>query len=152
MALSTFFVALLVGLAIISALVWFIVRQLRVDNQRQAELLAAELRVQEGRAKLIESIQILLKVVGTEELGWIEASIRIKVLLDRLSVDLSEHSEIRAFYTVYSDTEHIPTHEVWSALPKETKNKFRQQMRACETQHLAALKAAQKALASYPLQ
>ncbi len=151
MSLSVFFLGLTTGILVIAALVLLILRLLRKGHERKQELAEAEERFIQGRAHLVESIQVLLKVVGSEELGWMEASIRIKVLLDQLSMDLSEHEEIGVFYTVYAETEHIPTHDNWNELPASARKKFRAQMQQTEETHLEALKAGKKALLAYPL-
>ncbi|MCZ2722134.1 DUF2489 domain-containing protein [Marinomonas sp. 15G1-11] len=151
MSLSVFFLALTTGILAIAGLVLLIIRLLKKNHERKQTLEEAERRLLEGRAQRIESIRVLLKVVGTEELGWIEASIRVKVLLDQLSFDLSAHEDIGVFYRVYAETEHIPTHESWNELPMKAKRKFRAQMEQCEEQHLNALKRGQKALSNFPL-
>lgn len=151
MSLGVFFAALAVALMIIAYSVYWIKQSIKKTNDQKIAREQADTQFHEGRQKIIESIHILLKVVGTEELGWMEACIRIKVLLDRLSMDLSTHPEIGIFYTVYSETEHIPTHDAWNALPKQAKVKFRLQMQACEDQHIEALKTGKAALLAYPL-
>ncbi len=74
-------------------------------------------------------------MAGTEELTWIEATIRIKTLLDQLSIDLSEDETIGVFYKVYADTEHIPTHDAWNVLPKNAKTAFRKTFRESEAKY-----------------
>ncbi len=151
MSLSVFFLALTTGILVIAGLVLLILRLLKKDQKRKHSLAEAEQRLIEGRSERIESIRVLLKVVGTEELGWIEAAIRVKVLLDQLSFDLSTHDDIAVFYKVYAETEHIPTHDSWNELPSSAKKKFRAQMEQCEAHHLDALKRGQKALLDYTL-
>lgn len=151
MSTTSFIFAIASGLFIIGALVWVIVRQLKLNNKRSLAMKEAEQTVIEGRQKRIESIQVLLKVVGSEELGWMEACIRVKTLLDQLSIDLSEHETIGVFYKVYAQTEHIPTHEGWSDLPKDARRKFRMELLKCEAQYLDELEQAKLALLNYPL-
>lgn len=151
MSTTSFMLAIISGLMVILILAWVISRQLKLDKKRQHEMDEAEKTVLEGRKKRIESIQILLKVVGSEDLGWMEASIRIKTLLDQLSIDLSEHETIGVFYKVYAQTEHIPTHEGWNDLPKEARRKFRMEMMKCEARYQDELEQAKVALLEYPL-
>ena len=151
MSTTSFMLAIISGLMVILILAWVISRQLKLDKKRQQEMDEAEKTVLEGRKKRIESIQILLKVVGSEDLGWMEASIRIKTLLDQLSIDLSEHETIGVFYKVYAQTEHIPTHEGWNDLPKEARRKFRMEMMKCEARYQDELEQAKVALLEYPL-
>ncbi|MEL0624816.1 DUF2489 domain-containing protein [Marinomonas arenicola] len=147
----TVFIILIIGcIAVISASLWFIARQLKVNRLREERIRAGESFVAEERQKRIDSIQILLKAVGTDEkLTWIETSIRVKNLLDQLSVDLSQHDDISAFYIITEKTEHIPTHEQWKNLPKEARLKFSKEMDRYEAEHLEHLKRAKTALLDY---
>ena len=151
MSTSSLIFAIVAGFLIISVLVWVIVRQLKQDGNRKKDMKDAEATLLEGRKKRIESIHVLLKVVGSEDLGWMEASIRVKTLLDQLSLDLSEHETIGVFYKVYAQTEHIPTHEGWNNLPKDARRKFRIEMMKCEAQYQDELEQARVALLEYPL-
>ncbi len=78
MSTTSFILAITSGFLIILALVWVISRQLKLDKKRKQEMKEAQDTVLEGRNKRIESIRVLLKVVGSDDLGWMEASIRIK--------------------------------------------------------------------------
>lgn len=151
MSLTTFFIGLTLGLVTIGWLVWVIVKLLHKDRIRTEQIKSVQQQYQAARANHIESIQILLKVAGTEELGWVEASIRIKVLLDQLGIDLSEHESIGVFYKMYVQTEHIPTHDAWNALPKSAKASFRKTFKECEEQYAQALLDGKSALQTYPL-
>ena len=151
MSTSSLIFAIVAGVLIILGLVWVIMRQLKQDDNRKKDMQEAEATLIEGRKKRIESIHVLLKVVGSEELGWMEASIRVKTLLDQLSLDLSEHETIGVFYKVYAETEHIPTHEGWSNLPKDARRKFRMEMMKCEARYQDELEQAKIALLEYPL-
>jgi hypothetical protein len=55
------------------------------------------------------------------------------------------------FYKVYAQTEHIPTHEGWSNLPKDARKKFRIEFMKCEAKYLDELEQAKIALLEYPL-
>lgn len=151
MSTTSFILAIASGFLVILALAWVISRQLKFDKKRKQEVEEAQKTVLEGRSKRIESIRVLLKVVGSEELGWMEASIRIKTLLDQLSLDLSDHEVIGVFYKVYTQTEHIPTHEGWSDLPKDARKKFRMELLKCEAKYHDELEQAKVALLEYPL-
>jgi hypothetical protein len=149
MSLTTFIIFLSVALVIIVVSLWFIRRQLVLNKVRRERLLAGETRYLEERQKRIDSINVLLKVANTDEMNWIEASIRIKNLLDQLGVDLSGHKDISAFYIVTERTEHIPTHEQWNLLPKEAKTKFRREMEKCEADNVEQLLRAKEGLSQY---
>ncbi|MBJ7556308.1 DUF2489 domain-containing protein [Marinomonas spartinae] len=152
MSLTAFFSLLAVSAVVIVVALIVIVRQLKVAKIREERIKEGEKRVIQERQARIDSIQILLKTVGSEELGWIEASIRIKNLLDQLGLDLSDHKDICFIYDLHEQTEHIPTHEQWSALPKEARKKFRVEMDNYEQQHAEQLMRAKNALLSYSFQ
>lgn len=149
MSLTVFFVFLFIAAGIMAVSLWFIFRQLKLNKMRKQRIIDGEARYLEERQKRIDSIEVLLKVANTDEMGWIEASIRIKNLLDQLGVDLSDHEDISAFYIVTESTMHIPTHEQWNLLSKEAKKKFRNEMAKCEADNAEHLLRAQKSLSCY---
>ncbi len=149
MSLTVFFLVLFACVVVMGVSLWFIRQQLQANQLRAERIQAGEARYQEERQKAVDSIRVLLKVAGTDEVNWIEASIRIKNLLDRLSIDLSEHEDISVFYLVTEKTEHIPTHEQWRSLPKQAKNKFQKEMDGYEKAHLEDLKKAKTSLLAF---
>lgn len=149
MSFTAFVMALLFCVGVMAVSIWFIRHQLKLNRRREDRLLAGENRFIEERQKRIDSIRVLLKIAGTEEISWIEASIRIKNLLDQLSEDLSEHEDISAFYIVTEKTLHVPTHEQWKALPKEAKAKFSKEMDRYEKEHAEHLTRAKASLMVY---
>ncbi|NLQ18100.1 DUF2489 domain-containing protein [Marinomonas sp. M1K-6] len=149
MSFTAFMIVLLFSLVVIVASLWFIRRQLALNKVREERVQAGENRFLEERQKRIDSIRVLLSVAGTDELNWIEASIRIKHLLDQLSEDLSEDDDISAFYIITEKTQHIPTHEQWGDLPKLAKVKFRLEMDAYEVEYTEHLQRAKSSLMAY---
>jgi hypothetical protein len=149
MSFTAFLMALLFSVGIMAISIWFIRHQLKLNRRRESRILAGENRFIEERQKRIDSVRVLLKVAGTDEINWIEASIRIKNLLDQLSEDFSEHEDVSAFYIVTEKTLHIPTHEQWKDLPKEAKVKFSKEMDAYEKEHAEHLARAKVALMAY---
>jgi len=150
MSFDAFLVLVLLCVVVIIASLWFIARQLKLSKQREEKILEGEVFVAQERQKRIDSIQVLLKVVDTDQqLGWIETSIRVKNLLDQLSIDLSQHDDISAFYIVTEKTQHIPTHDQWKDLPKPARAKFSSEMERYETEYLERLQRAKIALQTY---
>lgn len=149
MSFTAFMIVLLCSVGVIAVSLWFIRHQLKLNQAREEKIRAGENRFLEERQKRIDSIRVLLKTVGTEELNWIEASIRIKHLLDQLSEDLSEHEDISAFYIINEKTQHIPTHEQWGDLPRPAKMKFRLEMDSYEVEHAEHLQRAKSSLMAY---
>ncbi len=149
MSLVLFFIFLAISLIVILVSVWFIRHQLAQNKVRQERLAAGEERYAEERQKRIDSINVLLKASNTDELSWVEASIRIKNLLDQLGIDLSADEDVSAFYILTENTAHIPTHEQWKDLPKAARVKFRNEMDSYEQQYAEHLLRARDALMAY---
>lgn len=150
MSTNAFWVSLVVCFAIIGISIYFIVRQLKLNKVRAERVAAGETRLHEERAKRIESIQILMRAVEEDEkLTWTEASIRVKNLLDQLSVDLSDHEDVKAIYAVEENTQHIPTHDQWNELPLTARRKFQAEMDRLETTHIEKLRKAKEYLLTY---
>jgi hypothetical protein len=149
MSFTAFLIVLLCSVVVIAISLWFIRHQLKLNQMREERIRAGENRYIEERQKRIDSIRVLLKVAGTDEINWIEASIRVKHLLDQLGIDLSDHDDVSAFYIVTEKTLHIPTHEQWKALPKEAKAKFSNEMDKYEKEHAEHLMRAKQSLMVY---
>ncbi|ETI61080.1 DUF2489 domain-containing protein [Marinomonas profundimaris] len=149
MSFTAFLIVLLCSVVVIVISLWFIRHQLKLNQMREERIRAGENRYIEERQKRIDSIRVLLKVAGTDEINWIEASIRVKHLLDQLGIDLSDHDDVSAFYIVTEKTLHIPTHEQWKALPKEAKAKFSNEMDKYEKEHAEHLMRAKQSLTVY---
>ena len=142
--------AILACLVVIATSVYFIRRQLGQNKARAARIAAGQAFVQEERQKRIESIRILLQAVEEDEkLTWTEAAIRVKNLLDQLSLDFSKHEHISAFYELEEKTQHIPTHDQWNTLPANARMKYRLEMDNLESTLLARLKAGKQELLDY---
>lgn len=150
MSIGAFSIILALCFAVIGVSIYFIVKQLKLNRQREERIQAGEQRLKEERAKRIESIQVIMQAIEQDEkLTWTEASIRVKNLLDQLSVDLSEHEHVQAIYAVEAGTQHIPTHEQWNTLPLSARRKFRDEMEALETKHIEQLRQAKIYLLAY---
>lgn len=150
MSIDSFVIALVVCAAVIGISVVVITKQLKQNRLRAERIQAGEARVQEERAKRIDSIRILMRAVEEDEkLTWTEASIRVKNLLDQLGLDLSDHEHVQAIYLVEQNTQHIPTHEQWNNLPLKARRQYRDEMEALEAQHVEQLRQAKRTLLEY---
>lgn len=150
MSISVFSITLAVCFAVIGLSIYFIVKQLKLNRQRDERIQAGELRLKGERAKRIESIQVIMQAIEQDEkLTWTEAAIRVKNLLDQLSVDLSGHEHVQAIYAIEAGTQHIPTHEQWNELPLKARRKYRDEMEALEMKHLEQLRQAKIYLLAY---
>jgi len=151
MSFDAFLIAILCSLVVIAISLWFIRQQLKLSQVREEKIRAGEARYEEERQKRVDSIRVLLMAAGSNELNWVEASIRIKHLLDQLGVNLADHEDISAFYVMTEKTAHIPTHEQWKDLPKSAKDKFLKEMQTYEQEHAEHLLRAKSSLMSYSL-
>lgn len=150
MSTTSYFIALAVCLLLIVASIYFISRQLKLNKQRADRIQAGEQRLQEERAKRIESVRILMQAIEEDDkLTWTEVAIRVKNLLDQLSIDLSEHESVSAIYVIEQNTQHIPTHDQWNELPLKARRKYRDEMDALEARHLEQLRQAKIDLLAY---
>lgn len=150
MSTTSYFIALAVCLLVIVASIYFISRQLKLNKQRADRIQAGEQRLQEEREKRIESVRILMQAIEEDDkLTWTEAAIRVKNLLDQLSIDLSEHESVSAIYVIEQNTQHIPTHDQWNELPLKARRKYLDEMDALEAKHLEQLRQAKIDLLAY---
>jgi len=113
----------LIGVAVIIIAVLTVIAvrlQLKVraqEAEQRKKLQALEQAAAEKRKRINKSIQIIAQAALQEEqLTLTEASLRIRVLLDSLSVEESVQKEFVAFYELAKATEHIPILEEWKAL------------------------------------
>lgn len=151
MSANVHLIGLFLSMIVIVVSLLFIRHQLKLNQAREEKIRAGEARYDEERQKRVDSVRVLLTVAGSAELNWIEASIRIKHLLDQLGVDLSAHDDISVFYIITEKTAHIPTHEQWKTLPKMAKDKFSKEMQSYEKEYAEHLSRGKSSLTSYKL-
>ncbi|WP_232305503.1 DUF2489 domain-containing protein [Gilvimarinus polysaccharolyticus] len=117
--------------------------RLRQLQKTQLEQVKAESAAQ--RQRINTSIQVIAGSVGREDLSFTEASIRISVLLDSLSVDDSVREEYSAFYQLRDATSHIPILEQWKKLPVAERRKLeKERLRHEQTYSAFVLAAAER--------
>lgn len=103
--------------------------KLREQNKKRAIALQAiedanQKAQTEHRMWLNNSIQILARSVGKEDLSLTEASIRISGLLEALNVDETVKKEFSPFYQLRDKTSHIPYLQAWQDLSDAEQRKF----------------------------
>ena len=111
-------IVIITVLAVIAARLQYRVYKLkRSQAERQA---TQEREASAQRERVNRSIQIIAKAVGHEDITLTEASIRISVLLDTLSVEEPVRDEFSAFYQLAEANSHIPILDEWRKLtPKQ---------------------------------
>lgn len=101
-------------LAVIAARLQYRVYKLKRSQKERQATQARDAFAQ--REKVNRSIQIIAKAVGHEDITLTEASIRISVLLDSLSVEEPVREEFSAFYQLAEANSHIPILDEWRKL------------------------------------
>ncbi len=131
-----------------------------VKREKAKQQLLIEQHLQEHTERqqyITDSIDIIIKALHSEQVGIIEACIRLKVLVDQLKPMFAENS-LASIEQVFAKTQHIPKLKEWKALDKQQRKEFTQEMDAIEAQYseqvkldaqkLSELMAARKTLAS----
>lgn len=128
-------IAALIIVLLSGTALYYLIRLYKLRQHQQQALQALNERGEAQRQRVNNSIQVLAKAVGSEDLTLTEASIRISVLLDGLSVDGEIKEEFSAFYQLREATSHIPILEAWKQLDKKEKRRLSREREQLETQH-----------------
>jgi len=137
---------ILVGLAMIAGLCWFILSKSRELKLLQAQRTQQEVQQAEKRRYLVDSIKVIATTMLEDQVELSEGCIRIKVLIDHLDASLHEQVSFKIFEQMYRDTEHMPTHQARKNTDKNFIHKLDQQRFALEKQHREAIRKAAKEL------
>ncbi len=130
------------GLAAYAAYLHFLLRQ-KERQQRDAQLQLQE-KAKEKRDQVNASIQILAQSCGVDQLSFTEASIRIRGLLNSLSVEEAIREEFSAFYQLADATAHIPVLAEWKKLSRSEQNNLQREREKLEQQHREFVQSAAK--------
>lgn len=130
-------VVCILALAVYAALLWRKVWQTQHNYQQQ--------QAEQKRLRRDDLI-VLANGFLTEQMPWAEGCIRIKVILDHYDTELTMHPDYQVLQSVFSATEHIPTHDAWRALSSAEKQPFTQLLNELELQHKQASVIAVKQL------
>lgn len=131
LTLATLIILVLAGIA-----GWLHYKLYRQNQHHKALQAEQEAQGREQRARVNQSIQIIAQAVGTDQdLTLTEASIRISVLLDSLSVEDGVREEFSAFYQLAEATSHIPFLEGWKQLSRKEQLQYDRERQAQEDQY-----------------
>lgn len=146
MNLTTVLIVLAVLVVLVLAVVAAVLQyKVYKQNQaRQALMEQQQAKSDEQRERVNKSIQIIAHSVGSDDITLTEASIRISVLLDSLSVDEPVRDEFAAFYQLAESTSHIPILDAWKALSTKQKLKYDRERTTQEQFHEKAVLDAAK--------
>lgn len=128
----TLLVVLLSGLALVIALALYALHIWRKVWRRREQL---ENYRKEVTSKLSDDLKILCSSLLDEQMPWIEGCIRLKVILEHYDFELSHDEAYSVFQEVFVATEHIPTHEAWTALSKEERSQHEETFAMLEEQY-----------------
>lgn len=129
----------IVGLTIIGILAGyalFLTREVK-EKQRQQENALQKLsnEAAEQRLRINRSIQIIAQGLLDDQLSLTEGAIRIRGLLDILSIDGGLREEFKAFDLLADSTGHIPILDQWKALKAKQKAAFDRERQKLEVDH-----------------
>ncbi len=128
--MTTLYIVLIVlAVLIIGSLAYWALSLTKKVKQQEEEILKT---VNDKHDHITESIRVISSAYGDNQIELIEASIRLKVLLDNLPLSEKEKEPYTVFSVIYDKVAHIPTHENWKALDKNTKRQFEKDMKVLE--------------------
>ncbi|GAA3921943.1 DUF2489 domain-containing protein [Litoribacillus peritrichatus] len=123
------FVLLFTGVLIIAGLGYWAWSLTQKVKEKEQDILKA---INEKYGNITESIRVITSAYGDNQIELVEASIRLKVLLDNLPLSDAEKEPYAVFSVVYDKVAHIPTHENWKALKKNEKKQYEKEMKTIE--------------------
>lgn len=142
--------AIATGCLLIIALSVYIYRTLnaaREQRLKQQQILDQHLAEHKEQQEYVtSSIRIIVQALGTEQIEVVEASIRLKVLVDQLRPQLAQ-GQFPVMEEIFQATAHIPKLKAWKALPKQERKKYAKLMLNLEVKHAQAVKDEVKLLA-----
>ncbi len=121
---------------VLASVAGYYLLQVRAMQKRQAQQLAQlQAEGEAQRQRVNRSIQIIAQGLLDDQLTLTEGAIRIKVLLDGLSVEDEVQARYAAFYQLAKATDHIPILEAWKALSTRQKLAFDREREQLESDH-----------------
>ena len=116
----------ILALAAYAGLLW---RRVWLTEQQRKQLQAEQKQLRH------DDLIVLATGFLSEQMPWAEGCIRIKVILDHYDSEMAMHSDYQVLQTVFSATQHIPTHNAWRELSSAEKQSFMQLLNELEQQH-----------------
>jgi hypothetical protein len=143
--------AIFTGCLFIVALSVFICRHLKAESAKkkaQQEVVEKHLKEHQERQQYVtSSIDIIIKALASDQIEVVEASIRLKMLVDQLKPNLVENS-FPVMEEVFDKTKHIPKLKEWKALDKKQRKIYSKDLISLEAKHAQAVKEEVKVLES----
>lgn len=141
-----------VAVAIIIALGIYALKLRKQVEQREQERLQALKDVEtQARIKTMENIHTVSQALVQGQVDVMEASLRIRTLIDIIEPDWFEKVELKVFAEITRRGEHLATHQARKELPKQERMKQDLERIALEGEyHDAALEGARWLLQQKP--
>lgn len=128
-------VAAAILLSLLALAAYYIHQLWQLRKRQAAQLQLMQIAAEERRQSINNSIQIIAKAVGSEDVTLTEASIRIAHLLDSLGVSDTVREEFSAFFQLRDATSHIPILDDWRKLDKKEKRILERERIQLEVQY-----------------
>ncbi|MEH6444826.1 MAG: DUF2489 domain-containing protein [Oceanospirillaceae bacterium] len=143
------YLSIVTGLFFIIALSLYIYRHLknaRKEQLRQQKILDTHLEKHQARQEYVSSsINIIVTALAGAQIEVVEASIRLKVLIDQLRPNIAENS-FPSIELVFEKTKHIPKLKAWKSLDKQQRKQFSKEMNNLEADFSEQIRAEVKQL------
>ncbi|ROS05301.1 uncharacterized protein DUF2489 [Sinobacterium caligoides] len=132
---------------ILSYLAYRSVQAVKIKENDQKKMVEQVLADQQQRRDYAqESIRLLTLGAIDQQVGAIEASIRINGLMDFMGYNEEQRRPYQIFNDVALATNHIPVRDDWNELSRKEKSKHERTMSALEKKHQEAISCALKQL------
>jgi hypothetical protein len=143
------YLSIVTGLFFIIALSLYIYRHLKSAREKQLiqqEILDKHLKEHQERQEYVSSsINIIVSALASGQIEVVEASIRLKVLVDQLRPNIAENS-FPNIELVFEKTKHIPKLKAWKSLDKQHRKQFSKDMNELELDFAERVKVEVKQL------
>ncbi|MFC3150952.1 DUF2489 domain-containing protein [Litoribrevibacter euphylliae] len=137
---------LIIALGIIAGLSYWAWNLTQQVKKKEKDILDS---VNQRHDNIIESIRVIASAYEDQQVELIEASIRLKVLLDNLPLSAEEKQPFIVLDVIYEKVGHIPTHENWKALSRKEKFQYEKEMASIEQEYKDLFTATAKELKTY---
>jgi len=130
--------AIVTGCLFILALSFYIFRTLKAasaEKSRQQGVIEQHMAEHDERQEYVSSsIDIIVKALASGQIEVVEASIRLKMLVDQLRPNIAENS-FPVIELVFAETGHIPKLKEWKVLDKKLRKEYTRKMNNVEKQY-----------------
>lgn len=116
--------AILIVIALAAVAGYYLWQVHLLNQKRKAQMDALKQAGMEQRVRVNKSIQVIAQAITEDQMTLTEGAIRLRVLMDGISVSDDQREEFSAFFQLAAATEHIPILDAWKALSTKKKLEF----------------------------